>query len=312
MKKKSRKNSYPVTQLVAAVASLQVAGNVIPRRWYSEILLPSGKPDLVAITILAEIVYWYRPIELAPDPKEPTVTLYARKFKSEFWQCSYSYWHRHFGLTKRQCQRAMQKLEELKLAHRQIDKHILVEGKTFGNVMYLVPVPAAIRRITAGVAPQTVTDNKKLVPLPAEVPPEEKPETTPAKPTKPPTAWQLLLETFAKITGMSLELNAARFGQLAKLMLRQLPDGSGYGDLREALEVYYTREGKKQGLWNYYDTWRAQRNTRPSLADLRETFNPKGGMLPEKTKQGASPAVATMQNAAAAFDLLYSREGGKE
>jgi hypothetical protein len=46
------------TPEVDAIGALPFTGNLIPHAWYTALTLPSGKPDLVAITLLADIVYW--------------------------------------------------------------------------------------------------------------------------------------------------------------------------------------------------------------------------------------------------------------
>ena len=51
----------PLPAPVAEIGMIHFTGNIIPHQWYQHITLSSGKPDLPAITILAEIVYRYRP-----------------------------------------------------------------------------------------------------------------------------------------------------------------------------------------------------------------------------------------------------------
>ena len=48
-------------------AKLNISGNVIPQMWYRTIIRESGKPNLTAIIILADIVYWYKPTELRDE-----------------------------------------------------------------------------------------------------------------------------------------------------------------------------------------------------------------------------------------------------
>ena len=49
--------------IVDAVATLNITGNVIPEAWYHTIVNEKGKVNCLAIHILADIVYWYRPTE---------------------------------------------------------------------------------------------------------------------------------------------------------------------------------------------------------------------------------------------------------
>ena len=57
---------YPVTPEVETISRLHLEGNIIPHTWYQNITL-SGHPDVIAITILADIVYWYRWRELRDE-----------------------------------------------------------------------------------------------------------------------------------------------------------------------------------------------------------------------------------------------------
>lgn len=53
---------------VDAMGSIAISGNVIPEEWYKHILKPTtGKPYLLAITILADLVYWHRPTEVRDE-----------------------------------------------------------------------------------------------------------------------------------------------------------------------------------------------------------------------------------------------------
>lgn len=52
---------------VDCMSRLQISGNVIPVSWYKTIRKPTGKPNLNAIIILADIVYWYRAVEIRDE-----------------------------------------------------------------------------------------------------------------------------------------------------------------------------------------------------------------------------------------------------
>ena len=38
-----------------------LTGNITPNDWYEKFTNSRGKPDLSLISVLSEIVYWYRP-----------------------------------------------------------------------------------------------------------------------------------------------------------------------------------------------------------------------------------------------------------
>ena len=85
---------------VAAAAQLKLIGNITPRRWSEEITFESGKPDFAAITVLAELMYQYRPFQVF-DPKTSELRGWSKKFEGDRWQCSANYFQK-FGLTKKQ------------------------------------------------------------------------------------------------------------------------------------------------------------------------------------------------------------------
>ena len=105
----------PLPAAVAEIGKIHFEGNIIPHPWYQQIVLDSGKPDLPAITILAEIIYWYRPFQTLDQDGKP----YLRKhFNGDMFQCSAAYYEKKFGLTKTQARRAITRLEEAGLIRR--------------------------------------------------------------------------------------------------------------------------------------------------------------------------------------------------
>jgi hypothetical protein len=63
-RKVNLKTGNPV---VDAVGKMNYAGNVIPENWFKTIVTASGKVHLLAIFILSEIVYWYKPTEVRDE-----------------------------------------------------------------------------------------------------------------------------------------------------------------------------------------------------------------------------------------------------
>lgn len=47
--------------IVKKVAEINISGNIIAPMWYKTICFANGRPDLLAISILGDIYYWYRP-----------------------------------------------------------------------------------------------------------------------------------------------------------------------------------------------------------------------------------------------------------
>ena len=156
----SRFSSEPVNPLPAAVAEIgkiHFEGNIVPHRWYQNITLPSGKPDLPAIIVLAEIVYWYRPYQTLTKGGKPIL---HKHFDGDMFQCTAAYFESKFGLTKDQTRKALKRLEDMGLIRREY-RSIVQQGILRNNIMFIEPVPLAVMAIThpvEAVAPSPVGD----------------------------------------------------------------------------------------------------------------------------------------------------------
>lgn len=87
-------------------------GNIVPISWYHEIVKPTGKPDMNAIAVLAELVFWHRPVY--ENGK------YRSKFKGEKFKINYKKMSQILNLTEKDIQRALAALEKLNLIKRVI------------------------------------------------------------------------------------------------------------------------------------------------------------------------------------------------
>lgn len=121
---------------VDALYGVDFTGNIIPHSWYSTIQTKAGKPDLTAITILSEILYWHRPREECDESDSGRVTI-SKRFKADQLQLSYKQLNMKFGLSKNQSRRAMDKLEKLGLIKRHFKTVMTQSGDKLGNVMYV-------------------------------------------------------------------------------------------------------------------------------------------------------------------------------
>ena len=72
-------------EIVDENAKLNISGNIIPQVWYRTIIRESGKPNLTAIIILADIVYWYKPTEIRDEGTGQVIGV-RKKFKSDLLQ----------------------------------------------------------------------------------------------------------------------------------------------------------------------------------------------------------------------------------
>ena len=139
---------------VLAMSQIQITGNVIPVSWYQyvchhkgevykhtsdgeSLVYKSDKPYPIAILLLAEIVYWYRPIEIRDEATGEFIE-YRKKFKSDKLQRSYDSFAKQFGLTKTQVKLALKFLQNkvgvIDLEFRTIT---IEDDIKLGNVLFI-------------------------------------------------------------------------------------------------------------------------------------------------------------------------------
>ena len=105
-------------EIVDAMGSINISGNIIPAIWYKTITKENGKPYLLAIVILADIVYWYRPSEVR-DQGTGHILGWKKKFSEDILRQSYQYYADLFGESKKTVKTAMDKLEQLQVIRRE-------------------------------------------------------------------------------------------------------------------------------------------------------------------------------------------------
>ncbi|WP_282138294.1 DnaD domain-containing protein [Rossellomorea aquimaris] len=131
-------------QVVDQIGELEIVGNIVPHLWYKNITFSNGKSHFVAIALLADIVYWYRPTTIKDD--SGLISGARTKFKGDMLQKSYQAFADTYGFTKRQVKDAIDFL---------VDHHLLVrEFRTISsssiilsNVMYVQPVAENVKRV---------------------------------------------------------------------------------------------------------------------------------------------------------------------
>ena len=151
-------------QTVDAMGSLNITGNVIPTIWYKTILKENGKLYLLAIAILADIVYWYRPAEVRSQ-STGQILGWKKKFSGDILRQSYQYYADLFGESKKTVKAAIDRLEELRVVRREFRTIFHGEGLVSNNVMYLALMPEQLYRLTY---PETEPDyGRREKPCPA-------------------------------------------------------------------------------------------------------------------------------------------------
>lgn len=120
---------------VDAMSSMRMSGNIIPQSWYRHITKENGKPHLLAIVILADVVYWYRPQEIRDESTGQVIEL-RKKFADDMLQRSYEQYAEQFGESKRSITEAVIRLEKLGLIRREF-RTIEINGLKCSNVLYI-------------------------------------------------------------------------------------------------------------------------------------------------------------------------------
>ncbi|ELD4018283.1 hypothetical protein QI600_004151 [Salmonella enterica] len=182
------------TDTVVAIGQINLTGNVIPASWWRHITLPSGRPDQTAITLLAEIVYWYRPSEVR-DEITGALVGYRKRFHGDKLQRSYQAFADQFGFSKREATDALKRLRDAGFITLELRTVQRSDGMTLSNVLFVEPVPEAINDINSMTRK---SDAKNVTPVPFE-------RNTPSVSTEPlphpdvsdPT---LKRETYTEIT----------------------------------------------------------------------------------------------------------------
>lgn len=131
---------------VDAIGTFNFEGNIIPVNWFSTFKLANGKPDVNAIIILSEIVYWHRPSVVRNEETGQVIGI-KKKFKADLLQRSYASFSDQFGLTKIQVRDALDRLESFGV----IKKHfrtITVNNTKLNNVLFIDLITPVLFKVT--------------------------------------------------------------------------------------------------------------------------------------------------------------------
>ena len=162
---------------VQQMIGVEITGNVIPMPWYENLRRDGkrakdgkpariGKPHTNAIILLADIVYWYRPIEVR-DEITGNLIAHRKKFKADKLQRSYAAFSEMYGLTKDQVRDALKFLADKGVISLEF-RNFPSNGVYLSNVLYIGldvdrlkeitrPIPA-LNPIGGGVEPDTYTE----------------------------------------------------------------------------------------------------------------------------------------------------------
>lgn len=131
------KNFSSGNEIVDSLYSIKFFGNVIPTNWYKTIVNEKGKPQIIAINILADIVYWYRPTVERDEGTGYEIGL-KKKFKDDFFlQRSYEQISEMLKISRTVARNNVVFLEKNMGVIERKTRNITKNGRAINNVMFI-------------------------------------------------------------------------------------------------------------------------------------------------------------------------------
>jgi len=155
-----------VTKTVKAIGKLNLTNagySLIPWPWYEHVTITKKNrhdqeiqyPDLLGVTILSYIVFWYTPT-ISVDEASQRTNAPRRKFKADKLQCGYRELTSRFGASKEQLRQAIARLNDAGIITVELRVVHTMQG-TLSNVMFIEPVPTRIAEISTPSSQLTTT-----------------------------------------------------------------------------------------------------------------------------------------------------------
>lgn len=157
------------SEIVDQIGQMNIVGNMIPAIWNKTIVNDKGKTQYLAITILADIVYWYKPEEVR-DERSGMVIGWRKKFRADLLQRSIKALMEEYDESERTIFRALGVLEDLKVIRRHRRTIQFKNGIIARNVLFIELVPEALYDLTY---PKEEAIRKKTKPAKADTEPYE-------------------------------------------------------------------------------------------------------------------------------------------
>ena len=132
---------------VDAMVKINLTGNIIPANWFRTITRDNGKPYMLAICILSELCYWYRPQEVR-DERSGNIVEYRKRFRGDMLQKNYQDLADRFGESKRSVKAATDRLEELGVIRKEWRNLKLRSGAVINNVLFIDLNTEILSRLT--------------------------------------------------------------------------------------------------------------------------------------------------------------------
>ena len=141
---------------------LHVSGDVVPPEFFKAIKFDNGKPDLLAVLILSNFLYWYRPIK-PRDERTDQPLRWRQRFAGTKLNRTYAELAEKYGATSRQVSDACHRLQKLQLVR--ITYSPSADGGTF---TYFEPVFDSIKNLLKSESRPTPERESGIEPTHAE------------------------------------------------------------------------------------------------------------------------------------------------
>lgn len=148
---------------VDGIAQIHFEGNITPPSWCHHIRYTNKRgsyTDHLAILLLADIVYWYRPSEIRDESSGMTKT-WKQKFQGDAFNRTYERYAVMMGCTMTQVVKSMHLLQDLGLIEIEARKITMPNGRVANNVTHFIPVVDAITKITYTVGAEVLSKKIK-------------------------------------------------------------------------------------------------------------------------------------------------------
>ena len=150
---------YPlISKVCDEMRNFHYEGNIVPISWCRKLkkivwdreaheYKESDQTDHLAILILSDILYWYKPVEIR-DEKTGKLVGYGQRFEGDKLQKTYQEYAELLNAPKSSVKRAIDNLVFRGLVRREFRTIKTRNGLAMCNVMYLEPVLEEIKKIT--------------------------------------------------------------------------------------------------------------------------------------------------------------------
>ena len=159
-------SNHSVTETVRAIGKINLTSagySLIPWPWYEHVTITKKNrynqevkyPDLLGLTILSYVVYWYTPTVDVDEVSQRTNTP-RRKFKADKLQCGYQELMNRFHASKEQVRLAVGRLSDAGMITVEL-RTVHTKQSILSNVMFIEPIPARIAEISTPPLELTTT-----------------------------------------------------------------------------------------------------------------------------------------------------------